>query len=103
MNINKVDWSKSADEITDQLLILGLMPKEPGFFFTNEGDPRKGEHAPHGDGWANIHTWFDEKKYWWTSRISCELPGNRLGVLEVDGLDEKSSINGAIYCLRNLE
>lgn len=76
--------------------------KHPGFFFTSEGDPRKGEHAPHGNQWANVNTWYDEENYIWISRISCELPGNRLGVVEVDGLYETSAINGAIHCLGNL-
>lgn len=77
-----------------------------GFFFTNDPnkwDPRLGENAPHGDDWANIHTWFDRELYHWTSRISCKLPNGKLGVLEVDAQSEQEAIEAAIVCAGNLE
>ena len=76
-----------------------------GFFFTDEPekfDPGLGENAPCGDGWANVHTWFDRDWYHWTSRITCELPNKRLGVLEVDAQTEQEAIEAALCCVGNL-
>jgi hypothetical protein len=82
------------------------MSTTKGFFFTNDPnkyDPRLGENQPHGDGWANIHTWFDTDLYHWTSRISCYLSEHRIGVLEVDAQSEQQAIEAAIACSGNLE
>ena len=76
-----------------------------GFFFTDEPekfDPGLGENAPCGDGWANVHTWFDSDWYHWTSRVTCCLPNKRLGVLEVDAQSEQEAIEAALICVGNL-
>ena len=82
------------------------MNQVKGFFFTNnpnKWDPKINEKMPHGDGWANIHTWFDLDLYHWTSRIMCTLPAGRVGVLEVDAQTEKEAIESAISCAGNLQ